>query len=398
MIKGFSHPMKFAPAITISLSSLLILLVFTLVAGEPEEPKEKKTEAPKQNRIPQITQVSPEEAVEKVEPRALREDERIRQIDSRKARVGFSVEFDNLRNDWAIMTTTVAPEEEFVFRVWDGPEFGEYSVVSNNGGELTTTGEKHWTWKAPKEHGLHQLVINETTTDKTMCLNLFVQYPWDGKQSRVNGYMIGWYSHILYKGLQKYAKPTGFIEVTRENQDTWVSPHFQLKQFASPQTKDGIHVKAIADAGAPEIFPKYMLLETRLLLKLEMFIEKIKEKGIKTDGLFVHSGYRTPYYNSAIGNRTKHSRHVYGDAADVYVDFNNDRMIDDLDNNGKTDNADATVLFNIIHEVLKEPWHDEELIGGIGYYTSRSFRGPFVHIDTRGFEIHWGKEKPSWAK
>ena len=46
------------------------------------------------------------------------------------------------------------------------------------------------------------------------------------------------------------------------------------------------------------------------------------------------SGYRTPFYNRSIGNQTRFSRHVYGDAADIYADDDGDGKMDDLDGDG----------------------------------------------------------------
>ena len=46
-----------------------------------------------------------------------------------------------------------------------------------------------------------------------------------------NGYRIGAYPAKPLKGDAQYVPPPGFIEVTKENQDTKVSPHFVLKQF-----------------------------------------------------------------------------------------------------------------------------------------------------------------------
>ena len=60
-------------------------------------------------------------------------------------------------------------------------------------------------------------------------------------------------------------------------------------------------------------------LRPRLLLKLEMMLEKVNAAGYRCDTFQVMSGYRTPHYNMAIGN-VKYSRHVWGGAADIFVD------------------------------------------------------------------------------
>lgn len=66
------------------------------------------------------------------------------------------------------------------------------------------------------------------------------------------------------------------------------------------------------------------------------------------------SGYRTPYYNRSIGNETRYSRHVYGDAADIYVDDDDDGIMDDLDGDGKSTLDDARTLGEVIGSLSGE--------------------------------------------
>ena len=53
----------------------------------------------------------------------------------------------------------------------------------------------------------------------------------------LNGYRIGSYPAQALRGLAIYRPPVGFVEVTRENENTFVSPHFQLKQFLCKRLK-----------------------------------------------------------------------------------------------------------------------------------------------------------------
>ena len=94
------------------------------------------------------------------------------------------------------------------------------------------------------------------------------------------------------------------MEVTRENASTWISPHFQLGQF-------------VCKAGGG--YPKYIVLKEKLILKLERIIEEMNLNGTGCKTLHIMSGYRTPWYNAKIGN-VAYSRHIYGDAADIYID------------------------------------------------------------------------------
>jgi uncharacterized protein YcbK (DUF882 family) len=167
-----------------------------------------------------------------------------------------------------------------------------------------------------------------------------------------------------------YARPRGFVRVTAENQDTWVSPHFQLKQFLCKQSGR---------------FPKFLLLQERLLTKLELTLAKLNEKGIATPTLQIMSGYRTPAYNRSLRNVGK-SRHLFGDAADV--------LVGDLNRDGKNNAKDAAFLRGIVAEVEADG-HPVVLAGGVGLYSKTHTHGPFVHIDARGHRARWGVEPGS---
>lgn len=376
---------------------IVCLLVFVSVAcsllgrAEPASPSAKALE----DRLPQFRKISKDAppTPEKVPDGPLDIEQ---QIDTGTVdkKPGFVVQFDDLRNEWSTLMIPRMPGETVDFHIVDGPSDASYEIW-NETGTNQSTGSQSWTWTAPQEPGFSRIEIREVSTGQSMTFQMMVLSPWSGT-TYMGDYKIGRYEHELFKGVSTYAAPRGFIELTEENQDTWVSPHFQLKQFACIQKLDGKHTTDRELIS--RIFPKYLLLEPRLLLKLELLVEHLNATGIPTNGaLYVHSAYRTPTYNSAIGNRTSYSRHCYGDAADVYVDANRNEMMDDLNANGSDgENSDATVLFEAVHEILTEPWQ-EPLIGGIGYYTKRDFRGPFVHVDARSYEVHWGKKKPPGA-
>ena len=173
-----------------------------------------------------------------------------------------------------------------------------------------------------------------------------------------------------------YANPRGFIEVTAENFRTRVSEHFSLGQFV---TKDQLGV-----------WPRYVVLERRLLDKLELTIDELARRGHPVRGLFVMSGFRTPEYNEqgvGAGGRSAISRHQFGDAADVYPDDAGRGRMDDLNRDGRVDLKDARILASAAEAVeAKHP----ELVGGIGIYPATSAHGPFVHIDARGYRARWG--------
>src|SRR5206468_2678029 len=89
------------------------------------------------------------------------------------------------------------------------------------------------------------------------------------KKGLMNGYRIGAYPAKPLKGNPLYVPPVGFIEVTKDNQETKVSPHFVLKQF-------------LCKEDTSKQFPKYIVLKERLPLKLEAILERVNAMNVKT--------------------------------------------------------------------------------------------------------------------
>ena len=114
-----------------------------------------------------------------------------------------------------------------------------------------------------------------------------------------------------------YANPEGFIEVTPENADTHVSEHFRLRDFLTHDQQG--------------VWPKYLVLRAPLVDELELVISQLEARGTPVRHMSVMSGFRTPQYNARGGERAgvRVSRHMYGDAADVFVDNNGDGRMDD---------------------------------------------------------------------
>ncbi|MGI9077631.1 MAG: hypothetical protein ACR2G6_09920 [Gemmatimonadaceae bacterium] len=195
---------------------------------------------------------------------------------------------------------------------------------------------------------------------------------------RIGSYRMGFWPFEGGKAhSEQYRSPEGFIEVTPANQDTRVSEHFRLRDFL---TKD-------QDA----VWPKYLVLNERLIDKLELVIDQLNAEGIRVTHLSVMSGFRTPRYNAkgvGRGGRAATSRHQYGDAADVFVDNNRDGFMDDINSDGRVNTRDAEVLLRAVERV--EAVHPE-LIGGVGVYPGTRSHGPFAHIDARGHRARWGE-------
>jgi len=173
-----------------------------------------------------------------------------------------------------------------------------------------------------------------------------------------------------------YANPPGFYEVTPQNEDTYVSRHFQLRDFLTH------------DQG--NVWPKYVVLREPLIEKLENVIADLEAHGTPVEHVQVMSGFRTPEYNAlgvGEGGRVSNSRHQYGDAADVFVDNDRDGRMDDLNGDGRVDAADDTVIVQAVNRVERA---HPELLGGAGMYHGTPAHGPFVHIDARGNRARWG--------
>ena len=279
------------------------------------------------------------------------------------------IDENHWRTGW--MSAFVLPGDSIVISndSHDMPSLAATSSV----GDLVQKGIGTWCWHAPQNPGIFNIDVIQNEQQDTLYIQAFVLIPFRQlKKTLLNGYEIGHYPEIQLHGLSNYAYPKGFIKVTEKNQDIWLSPHFQLKQFLCKQ------------AGVPQ----YIVLRPKLIIKLELILSKLNEMGFSLKTLHIMSGYRTPVYNRAIGN-VKYSRHIYGDAADIFIDEDEDNQMDDLNNDGQINFQDAEWLFDQI-----DAWSDlpefEPLIGGLSAYPATSAHGPFVHVDTRGFRTRWG--------
>ena len=250
-------------------------------------------------------------------------------------------------------------------------EAGAFEVIAGNG-LVEFSPPDGWHWTAPASKGLFPIKVIDHISHDTMTLNAFVLVP-NKRQETLQGYRIGRYQQTGLARTAAYAVPGGFIEVTQANQSVQVAPHFTLAQFVAKQASG---------------FPKYLVLQEKLLLKLELLLDSVQARGIRASTFRVMSGYRTPFYNRSIGNRTTFSRHLYGDAADIYIDENGDGSMDDLNGDRRINREDARYLARIVGQV-EETSAFKRFLGGIGLYRSRANHGPFIHVDARGVPTRW---------
>lgn len=191
------------------------------------------------------------------------------------------------------------------------------------------------------------------------------------RQGRIGDYRIGSWPDET----GAYAPPSGFVRVTPENLDTYVSEHIRLADFLTK--------------GQEDVWPKYVVISLRALDKVELTIQELERGGHPVEDVFVISGFRTPWYNETGGDtsgRGALSRHMYGDALDFAVDNNGDNRMDDLNGDGRVTVADARVIAAAAEEVEREY---PELVGGIGIYAPTGAHAGFVHLDTRGYRARW---------
>ena len=250
---------------------------------------------------------------------------------------------------------------------------GSSARLSGGTGELTTE------FTAPKNAGIYKLAVEiDKATRAIEDFNIITLVPLAEKTGgKIGAYHLGQWP--FEKGGKpkspEYATPSGFIEVTPENQNTYVSEHFRLRDFL---TKDQWNV-----------WPKYLPLNPKLIDKLELTIQELERRGINVKRMAVMSGFRTPRYNHSGGNtggRANLSRHMYGDASDIFVDNDGNGTMDDINRDRRVDTRDAEVIRQAAEQVEKE---HPSLVGGIGVYSACCGHGPFVHIDVRGYRARW---------
>jgi hypothetical protein len=205
--------------------------------------------------------------------------------------------------------------------------------------------------------------------------SLIVERPFGSKKGEVlNGYRLGRWPAERAIMARNYFNPGGFVEVTRDNVDLPLSPHFTLGDFVTRDQRD--------------TWPKYVVLEEKLIDKLELVLAELRAAGIPTGKVVVLSGFRAPYYNDrGVGEgMARASRHQFGDAADIIIDDNGDGRMDDLNGDGRLDVRDTGPLSDAIARVERA---HPALVGGLGTYQATGPSGPFAHVDVRGTSARW---------
>jgi uncharacterized protein YcbK (DUF882 family) len=221
---------------------------------------------------------------------------------------------------------------------------------------------------APKIAGFYHIaILRDSARTIVPEPTLAVMVPFDRKLGNwLNGYRIGTYlaERINGRRARSGEMPVGFVEVRPELLDLALSKHLKLADFVTHDDQDNV-------------WPKYVALNPRLLDKLELVLADLGGAARPELAIDVHSGFRSPSHNRQVRRAASDSRHQYGDAADVQIDANGD---------GKITMTDEIRVMVAVDRVERA---HPDLVGGLGIYTSRRYRTPYLHIDARGKRSRW---------
>ncbi|MFW5809789.1 MAG: peptidase M15A [Halanaerobium sp.] len=286
----------------------------------------------------------------------------------------FSLIYEDLEIPLKTFSIFVMPGEEIKFTIAKEDRDQTYQIEL---GDKTFESDSSFTWNAQSESGHYEATIKEKNNSgdaSEIKINVFVLHPREEKNGQyLDDFRIGNYPEIPEDKKEHYSKPEGFLKIEKSMLDLNLSPHFTMKQFLTNQTEE---------------LPQFIAIQESLLLKLELFLEEVNKAGYQADTFGIVSIYRTPYFNRELGNDTDFSRHIFGDAADIYIDNDGDDWMDDLNGDGQSNKTDADVLAELAVEFDQKDKFSH-LQGGVCSYKGNGVRGSFIHIDSRGFHTTW---------
>ncbi len=285
-----------------------------------------------------------------------------------RAETAASFYVNNMLVPLPLFSVFVLPGESVSLSVPAGLSAYEASDKVN----FTKVSPDKWQLTATKRHGIFRLI--EPVTKKTVFqLNLLVVIPHsEVSDGLIDQYQIGQYPEPRRQFNVFERPPKGFLRVSPRMVDMPLTPTLILRRFISKQNSD---------------FPKYLYVNEKLLLLLESFLKEVKRQGYSIDSFSFVSGFRTPYYNAQLGN-IEYSRHIFGDAADIYIDADGNKRLDDLNRDGLINQSDTKFLIGLA-ERFKKSVYGAQFVGGIGHYPPTRHHGGFIHLDTRGYKARW---------
>jgi uncharacterized protein YcbK (DUF882 family) len=211
--------------------------------------------------------------------------------------------------------------------------------------------------------------------------HFFILRPFGQKRGeRLGMYRLGLWPAERWMMAENYLNPDGFVEVRERDAGKKLSEHFRLGDFLTHDQQ--------------ATWPKFVVLEERLIDKLELVLRELRDRGIDNSRVVVLSGFRAPYYNDLRIDEgaARASRHQFGDAADLIIDADSDGRMDDLNRDGRRDMRDLNPIGAAVAKVERE---HPELVGGLGTYAAMGPSGPFAHIDVRGTSARWERASGS---
>lgn len=303
-----------------------------------------------------------------------------KQIPCDPQRTGFKVRYQKEITDYKDNAVFLMPGEILKLEVLEKIprnyrcEFKSGQAMEGSNAYCTEDPIRTWSWKVPDSAGVYPIDIHRDMGNDSMKFNVFVMVPASElKGEYLKGYRIGNYPETFEKSPKFYEAPRGYIKLDSKSAHTKVSPHFRLDQFVCKQSAN---------------FPAYLFLKERPILKLEWMLERANYAGYRCSTFNVMSGYRTPFYNRLIGN-VRNSAHQFGGAADILIDENPaDGEMDDLNQDGKLDEADVDIFVSLA-DTLTQAAEPSLFIGGTGKYLKSRWHPSFVHVDVRGFRALW---------
>ncbi len=268
----------------------------------------------------------------------------------------------------AVRVRVVLPNERLKVPLsFDGSTDGlqaQWIAFDGKSNDVPMTWPSNGVVRAPARAGAFWLVLSRGGVADTLAdMALFVEHPMPNLQATgINGYHMG-----RWPKTSDGSVPRGFIEVSERISDFPLSPHLKLSDFVVHDAQDA--------------YPKYLHVREALLDKIELTVAEVaalRGRAPTVVKLNVASGFRSPAHNGALSGTAQDSRHMYGDAADIAIDANND---------GRLTEIDARLVAAAAEAVERK---HPDLVGGIGLYITPDGAGwPYVHIDTRGHRARW---------
>jgi len=226
-------------------------------------------------------------------------------------------------------------------------------------------------WTAPRSNGVFFVSVAGDSAVQTYTVIVPVETcRW--RTETLNSFLIGSYG----RPGDRSRLPPYFIELSSADVGARLSSHFTLGEFLGHVDGD---------------FPQYMALDLALVDKLEAVLQAVEAVYPEAADIDIMSGFRTPAYNGAIGNETDFSMHLYGKAADVWIEgFPPNNLMDDIDRNKRVDVCDGEFLVDLVRRIEAG---GGICVGGASAYRWTAQHGPFVHIDVRGRPAFWQTQR-----